>query len=248
MDGPLSPAATLRHSSRLAGDRATGAVTPSRRSRTGERKGERRPSRGARAPGSLPETVTLLRGGLLVVVQLGPIVVHLAAVAIVRVEVAPIGPELAAVTVDVVLIVVDVLPGAPQIGPVLLHRGHVARRPVLLELLLVLAHGLVIAVTVLPDISIVLPHVLAVLAQVALVTPELTAALLHLRVGRQGRRLPVHARRPGGHCERSEHCHCLPSAHVFLRDWDAVHLVRRGAADGRLPGGIASDEPQECAS
>src|SRR5215470_10593198 len=136
--------------------------------------------------------------------------------------------------------------------------GHVARRPILLELLLVLAHGLVIAVTVLPvgaeilpvlsDIPIVLPHVLAVLAQVALVTPELTAVLLHLRVGRQGRRLPVHARRPGGHCERSEHCHYLPSAHVFLRDWDAVHLVRRGAADGRLPGGRASDEPQECAS
>src|SRR5215468_12414418 len=107
MDGPLSPAATLRHSSRLAGDRATGAVTPSRRPRTGERKGERRPSRGAWAPRSLPETVRLLRGGLLVVVQLGPIVVHLAvlaAVAIVRAEVAPIGPELAAVTVDVVLI------------------------------------------------------------------------------------------------------------------------------------------------
>src|SRR5215471_19291757 len=235
MDGPLSPAATLRHSSRLAGDRATGAVTPSRRPRTGERKGERRPSRGAWAPRSLPETVTLLRGGLLVVVQLGPIVVHLAtvlaAVAIVRTEVAPIGPELAAVTVDVVLIVADVLPGAPQIGPVLLHRGHVARRPILLELLLVLAHGLVIAVTVLPVGAEILP----VLADIALVTPELTAVLLHLRVGRQGR-LPVHARRPGGHCERSEHCHCLPSAHVFLRDWDAVHLVRRGAADGRLPG------------
>src|SRR5499427_955756 len=111
----------------------------------GREKGERRPSRGARTPRGLPETVTLLRGGLLVVVELGPIVVHLAtvlaAVAIVRAEVAPIGPELAAVTVDVVLIVADVLPGAPQIGPVLLHRGHVARRPVLLELLLVLAHG-----------------------------------------------------------------------------------------------------------
>src|SRR5262249_54565344 len=70
--------------------------------------------------------------------------------------------------------------------------------------------------SVLTDIPSVLSHVLAVLAQIALVASELPAILLHLRVGRRGRRLCAHARRPSDHRKRSEQCHCLPLAHVVL--------------------------------
>src|SRR5262249_38162872 len=58
---PFSGGDITSGSFRLAGDRATGAVTASRRPRTGERTGKRRPSRGIRTPRALPETETTAR-------------------------------------------------------------------------------------------------------------------------------------------------------------------------------------------
>src|SRR5437867_8587915 len=155
-------------------------------------------------------------------------------VPIVGAEVPSVRVETAAVAVDIALILPDGLTSAAEVRTILLDGGPVTCRPILLELLLVLSNGLPGAVAILPvgaEILLVLPnvsavpaHVLAVLAQVALIAPQLAPILMCLRIGNGSRRLCANARDPGGHRQRPDHCHGLPSIHVILQ-WvsDALH-------------------------
>jgi hypothetical protein len=155
-------------------------------------------------------------------------------IAIVGAEVSSVRVEIAAVAIDVALILPDGLTGAAEARPILLEGGPVPRRPILLELLLVLSNGLPVAMAILPvgaEILLVLPkvaavpaHVLAVLAQVALIASQLAPILVHLWIGNGSRRLCANARDPGGHRQRPGRCHGLPSIHVILQ-WvsDALH-------------------------
>ena len=123
-------------------------------------------------------------------------------VPIVGTEIPSVRAEIAAVAIDVALIRPDDLAGAAKVRAILLNGGPVTRRPILLELLLVLSNSLPVTVAVLPvgaEILLVLPdvsrvpaHVLTVLAQVARVTSELTPPV---RRGAPGNRLPMPKRK-----------------------------------------------------
>ena len=96
----------------------------------------------------------------------GPVLIHVATivtpVAIVGAEVSSVRVEIAAVAVDVALIGADDLAGATEVRAILLDGGAITRRPILLELLLVLSDGLPVAVAILPvgaEILLVLPDV-----------------------------------------------------------------------------------------
>ena len=99
-------------------------------------------------------SAALPRGRLSGFVEPRSVVVDLVAVlepvAVVGAEIPAVRVKIALVLIDVTLIVPHGLAGAPEIRPVLLHGGHVARRFVLAELSLVLADRLPVAVTVLP--------------------------------------------------------------------------------------------------
>ena len=155
-------------------------------------------------------------------------------VAIVVTEIPPVRVEIATVTIDVALIRPDGLAGAAEVLAILLNGGPVTRRPILLKLLRVLSNSLPVAVAglpigaeillVLPDVSRVPAHVLTVLAQVALVTSELTPILIYLWIGNGSGGLGAYARHPDGHRQRPGRGHDLPSIHVVLQ-WigDALH-------------------------
>jgi hypothetical protein len=90
-------------------------------------------------------------------------------IAIVGAEVSSVRVEIAVVAIDVALILPDGLTGAPEVRTILLDGGLVTRRPILLELLLVLSNGLPVAIAILPvgaEILLVLPNVAAVPAHV----------------------------------------------------------------------------------
>jgi len=201
-------------------------------------------TRGARAETRAPRVVCLCASRLLghgppVLLKSRPVLVHLAMIfspiAIVGAEISSVRPEIAAVAIDVALILPDGLTGAAEARTVLLDGGPVPRRPILLELLLVLSNGLPVAIAILPvgaEILLVLPnvaavpaHVLAVLAQVALIAPQLAPILMYLWIGNGSRRLCANARDPGGHRQGPGRCHGLPSIHVILQ-WVVMHSTR----------------------
>jgi len=182
-------------------------------------------------------------------VKIGLVLIHfvliLTPVAIVGAEVPAVRAEVAAVAIDVALIGADDPTGAAEIRPILLNGGRITRRPILLKLLLVLSNGLPVAVAllpvgaeiplVLPDVSRVLAHVLAVLAQVALPAPELAPLLLYLRIGNGSGGLRAGARGPDGQCNARG----APStddksvAYVLGPEARLAHFVTRSARGGQ---------------
>jgi hypothetical protein len=148
-------------------------------------------------------------------------------VAIVGTEIPSVRVEIEAVAIDVALISPDGVAGTAEVRAILLNGGPVARRPILLKLLLVLSNGLPVAVAVLPvdakilpvlpDVSCVPAHVLTVLAPVALVTSELTPILMYLWIGNGCGGLCADTRHPHGHRQRPSRCHDLPSIHAVLQ-------------------------------
>jgi hypothetical protein len=199
----------------------------------------RRPAEKTRAPRAVCLGVSrLLSHGLPVLLKSRLVLVHLAMIfspsAVVSAEVSSVRVEIAAVAIDVALILPDGLAGAAEVRTVLLDGGPVPRRPILLELLLVLSNGLPVAIAILPvgaEILLVLPnvsavpaHVLAVPTEVALIAPQLAPILMYLWIRNGSRRLCANARDPGGHRQRPGYCHGLPSIHVILQ-WvsDALH-------------------------
>jgi PII-like signaling protein len=155
-------------------------------------------------------------------------------VAIVGAEIPSVRVEIAAIPIDVALISTDDLTGAPEVRTILLNGGPVPRRLILMKLLLVLSNRLPVTVAilpvgaeilfVLPDVSRVPTHVLTILAQVALVTPELAPILIYLCIGNGSCGLCADARNPNGHREGPGRCHGLPLIHIVLQ-WvsDALH-------------------------
>ncbi len=183
--------------------------------------------------------------------KIGLVLIHfvliLTPVAIVGAEVPAVRAEVAAVAIDVALIGADDPTGAAEIRPILLNGGRITRRPILLKLLLVLSNGLPVAVAllpvgaeiplVLPDVSRVLAHVLAVLAQVALPAPELAPLLLYLRIGNGSGGLRAGARGPDGQCNARG----APSSEHKINQWLTCSALRRDShtSSPDLPGVVS---------